>query len=123
MQRPNTTEQNIHSSVIAAAYGLTKSFAGKKALDNIDLEIKSGQVFAILGANGAGKTTLINILLGRLNANSGDVSVFGVKAGSLQAKRQSGAMLQVANLLETLKIKEHIQLFQSYYPIQWIINK
>ena len=59
---------------------------------------------------------MINILLGRLNANSGDVSVFEVKAGSLQAKRQSGAMLQVANLPETLKIKEHIQLFQSYYP-------
>ena len=116
MQLPNAFEQNTHPSVIASAYGLTKSFAGKKALDNIDLDINSGQVFAILGANGAGKTTLINILLGRLNADSGDVSVFGVKAGSLQAKRQAGAMLQVANLPETLKIKEHIQLFQSYYP-------
>lgn len=116
MQLPNTTEQNTHSSVIASAYGLTKSFAGKRALDNIDLEIKSGHVLAILGANGAGKTTLINILLGRLNADSGDVSVFAVKPGSLQAKRQAGAMLQVANLPETLKIKEHIQLFQSYYP-------
>ena len=116
MQQPNINERNTHPSVIASAYGLTKTFAGKKALDNIDLEINSGQVFAILGANGAGKTTLINILLGRLNADSGDVSVFGVKAGSLQAKRQAGAMLQVANLPETLKIKEHIQLFQSYYP-------
>jgi ABC-2 type transport system ATP-binding protein len=116
MQLENTSEQNIHPSVIASAYGLTKFFAGKKALDNIDLEIKSGQVFAILGANGAGKTTLINIFLGRLNSDSGDVSVFGVRPGSLQAKRQSGAMLQVANLPETLKIKEHIQLFQSYYP-------
>jgi ABC-2 type transport system ATP-binding protein len=116
MQPENTCEQNILPKVIASAYGLSKSFAGKKALDNINLEIKSGQVFAILGANGAGKTTLINILLGRLNADSGDVSVFGVKAGSLQAKRQAGAMLQVANLPETLKIKEHILLFQSYYP-------
>ena len=116
MQIHSNHQQNIHSSVIASTYGLTKSFAGKKALDNLDLEIKSGQVFAILGANGAGKTTLINILLGRLNADSGEVSVFGLKAGSLQAKRQAGAMLQVANLPETLKIKEHIQLFQSYYP-------
>jgi ABC-2 type transport system ATP-binding protein len=116
MQLPNTNERNTPHSVIASAYGLTKTFAGKKALDNIDLEIMSGQVFAILGANGAGKTTLINILLGRLNADAGDVSVFGVKAGSLKAKRQAGAMLQVANLPETLKIREHIQLFQSYYP-------
>jgi ABC-2 type transport system ATP-binding protein len=102
--------------VITSAYGLLKSFAGKKALDNIDLEIKSGHVLAILGANGAGKTTLINILLVRLKADSGDVSVFAVKPVSLQAKRQAGAILQVANLPETLKIKEHIQLFQSYYP-------
>jgi ABC-2 type transport system ATP-binding protein len=116
MPLKNTAKQHIHSNVIASAYGLSKSFAGKMALDNIDIEIKSGQVLAILGANGAGKTTLINILLGRLNADSGDVSVFAVKAGSLQAKRQAGAMLQVANLPETLKIKEHIQLFQSYYP-------
>lgn len=111
-----TSHDHQPQNVIASVYGLTKSFADKKALDNIDLEIKSGQVFAILGANGAGKTTLINILLGRLEADSGDVSVFGVKAGSLHAKRQAGAMLQVANLPETLKIKEHIQLFQSYYP-------
>lgn len=105
-----------HSHVIASVQGISKSFAGTKALNNIDLDIFAGKVLCILGANGAGKTTLINILLGRLEADSGDVSVFGAKAGSLQAKRQAGAMLQVANLPETLKIKEHIQLFQSYYP-------
>lgn len=102
--------------VVVSVKGVDKSFAAKKVLDKIDLQISSGQVLAILGGNGAGKTTLINILLGRLEADAGEVSVFGVKAGSLQAKRQAGAMLQVANLPETLKIKEHIQLFQSYYP-------
>jgi ABC-2 type transport system ATP-binding protein len=104
------------SSIIVSVQDLTKSFAGKKALDKINLDIKSGEVVAILGANGAGKTTLINILLGRLEADAGKAQVFGLKAGSLAAKRQAGAMLQVANLPETLKIKEHIQLFQSYYP-------
>ena len=116
MPTQNQYEQTVHNTVVASAYGLHKSYSGKKALDDINLEISSGQVFAILGANGAGKTTLINILLGRLNPDSGDVSVFDSKAGSLHAKRQSGAMLQVANLPETIKIKEHIQLFQSYYP-------
>ncbi|MEP0357371.1 ABC transporter ATP-binding protein [Paraglaciecola sp.] len=103
-------------NMIAFAKGLTKAFKGKSALSNVDLEICSGQVLAILGANGAGKTTLINILLGRLNHDSGDVSLFNAKAGSLEAKRLTGAMLQVANLPETLKIKEHIRLFQCYYP-------
>ncbi|MFT2089539.1 ABC transporter ATP-binding protein [Paraglaciecola sp. 2405UD69-4] len=103
-------------NMIAFAKGLNKSFSGKPAVVDLDLEIQAGQVLAILGANGAGKTTLINILLGRLSHDSGDVNLFNAKAGSLEAKRLIGAMLQVANLPETLKIKEHIRLFQSYYP-------
>lgn len=103
-------------AAIASTSALDKSFADKKALDKVDIDIQAGQVLAILGANGAGKTTLINILLGRLKADAGQAMVFEAEAGALSAKRQSGAMLQVANLPETLKIKEHIQLFQSYYP-------
>jgi ABC-2 type transport system ATP-binding protein len=117
--------QAIHSPLIqgqtqpyavATVSNLNKSFAGKVALKNLNLDIQANQVLAILGANGAGKTTLINILLGRLQADSGDINVLGHQAGNIIAKRQTGAMLQVANLPETLKIKEHIQLFQSYYP-------
>jgi ABC-2 type transport system ATP-binding protein len=44
------------------------------------------------------------------------VGVFAKKPRALKAKRQADAMLQIANLPETPKIKEHIQLFQSYYP-------
>jgi ABC-2 type transport system ATP-binding protein len=95
---------------------LSKTFQGKLALKDVDLEIMAGQVVTILGANGAGKTTLINILLGRLGFDQGEVSVFRQTPGSLPVKRQTGVMLQVANLPETLKIREHIQLFQSYYP-------
>jgi ABC-2 type transport system ATP-binding protein len=101
---------------VARVAKLHKSFQGKVALKDVDLNIMSGQVVSILGANGAGKTTLINILLGRMGFDQGEVSVFGQTPGSLAVKRQTGAMLQVANLPETLKIREHIQLFQAYYP-------
>jgi ABC-2 type transport system ATP-binding protein len=105
-----------HQHVVARIKNLHKSFNGNVALRAIELDILSGQVVTILGANGAGKTTLINILLGRLAFDQGEVSVFDRSPGSLAVKRQTGAMLQVANLPETLKIKEHIKLFQSYYP-------
>ncbi|NCP66086.1 MAG: ABC transporter ATP-binding protein [Paraglaciecola sp.] len=101
---------------VARVAKLAKTFQGKVALNDVDLNIMSGQVVTILGANGAGKTTLINILLGRMGFDHGEVSVFGQTPGSLAVKRQTGAMLQVANLPETLKISEHIQLFQAYYP-------
>jgi ABC-2 type transport system ATP-binding protein len=106
--------QDTH--VVASITGLSKKFVGKSALTEINLQIKANEVLAILGSNGAGKTTLINILLGRVKADSGTVSIFGLPAGSTAVKRHTGAMLQVANLPETLKIKEHIKLFQSYYP-------
>ena len=118
-----TDTQTIQSQVIASLSGVYKSFENKPALHNIDLNIRSGQVLAVLGANGAGKTTLINILLGRHNPDAGVVSIFGQPAGSLLARRQTGALLQVASLPETLKIKEHIQLFQSYYPYPMAYQK
>lgn len=108
--------QQLDKDAIACVRVLNKTFNKKSALTQIDLDINRGEVVAILGANGAGKTTLINILLGRLAADSGEVSVFGQKPGASQVRRQTGALLQVANLPETLRIREHIQLFQSYYP-------
>jgi ABC-2 type transport system ATP-binding protein len=108
--------QRLDKDAIACVRVLNKTFNKKSALTQIDLNINSGEVVAILGSNGAGKTTLINILLGRMAADSGDVSVFGQQPRAKQVRRQTGALLQVANLPETLKIKEHIQLFQSYYP-------
>lgn len=57
---------------------LTKSYDnGFTALKNIDLEVKSGEIFALLGPNGAGKTTLISIICGMVNPTSGSVKVGG----------------------------------------------
>ena len=109
------------SKVIAQIQGVSKRYKEVLALDKVDLTLKSGQVLSILGPNGAGKTTLINSLLGRLSLSDGEISIFGLSPGDIQLKRLCGAMLQVANLPETLTIKEHIQLFQSYYakPMQY----
>jgi ABC-2 type transport system ATP-binding protein len=65
------------SSVIAIS-GLSKSYAnGVKALENVDLEIRKGEIFALLGPNGAGKTTLINIICGLVTPTGGQVLVEG----------------------------------------------
>ncbi|MCF2949122.1 ABC transporter ATP-binding protein [Paraglaciecola aquimarina] len=116
MQQVNSVKHSDASQVVASIQGLNKSFSNKQALCDVELQIKSNQVLAILGSNGAGKTTLINTLLGRLKIDSGEISIFSSQPGSLAVKQQTGAMLQVASLPETLKIREHIQLFQSYYP-------
>jgi ABC-2 type transport system ATP-binding protein len=58
--------------------GLTKTYAGgRRALDDVSLDIERGEIFALLGPNGAGKTTLINIVCGIVNATAGRVTVDG----------------------------------------------
>jgi ABC-2 type transport system ATP-binding protein len=63
---------------IISVSNLSKTYAsGFKALDNINLEINRGEIFALLGPNGAGKTTLISIICGIANPTSGNISIDG----------------------------------------------
>ncbi len=63
---------------IISISGLTKTYdSGFQALKSIDLEIRTGEIFALLGPNGAGKTTLINIICGIVNPSDGSVTVAG----------------------------------------------
>ena len=57
--------------------GLTKTYAGKTVVDHLDLSVKSGTVFGLLGANGAGKSTAIECMLGTKQADSGTVRLLG----------------------------------------------
>lgn len=57
--------------------GLTKHFGGITALNDVDLNVESGEILGIIGPNGAGKTTMINSILGVINADSGDIKING----------------------------------------------
>ena len=69
--------------------GLTKSYQGKTVLSGLDLSIKRGTVFGLLGANGAGKSTTIECILGTRRADSGAVSVLGH-----DPRKERGALFQ-----------------------------
>lgn len=59
--------------------GICKSFPGVKALQNVDLQLKAGEVHALLGENGAGKSTLIKVLGGTYHAEEGEIIIDGRK--------------------------------------------
>lgn len=104
------------ASAIAAVRNVKKSYGSTLALDGVDLEIHGGELLALLGPNGAGKTTLVRLLLGAARPDSGSVSVFGADPYRGRIQTRVGAMLQVGRVPETLKVREHIDLFSSYYP-------
>src|SRR5271157_2615663 len=101
---------------IATTRNLTKSYGTIVALRNFNLDVHAGELLALLGPNGAGKTTLVRTLLGVARPDSGRVSVFGDDPHEGRVQPRLGAMLQVGRVPETLRVREHIDLFSSYYP-------
>ena len=100
---------------VAEMRGVVKRFGAVEALRGIDLTIGRGELVALLGPNGAGKTTAVRILLGLARPTAGSAWVFGRDPGSQEARLRRGALLQVAKVPETLRVREHIELFSSYY--------
>src|ERR1700739_3783862 len=107
--------QTAHDSTVASLEGVTKNYGAVQALRQVDFRVRAGEVVALLGPNGAGKTTAVKLLLGLMQPNSGKVRVFGGDPTNPENRMRTGAMLQVGRVPETLRVREHIDLFSSYY--------
>jgi ABC-2 type transport system ATP-binding protein len=88
--------------------GLTKRYGQVRAVDGIDVLIAPGEVVALLGPNGAGKSTTVEVMLGLIKPDAGDVRIFGrtprqaVVGGLVGAMLQSGALRDNLSVAETL---------------------
>ncbi|MFZ0815234.1 MAG: ABC transporter ATP-binding protein [Candidatus Sulfotelmatobacter sp.] len=111
-----TTERADSATVVASLEAVSQNYGEVRALRNVNFTVGAGQVVALLGPNGAGKTTAVKLMLGLLQPTSGKVRVFGGDPTSPQNRMRAGAMLQVGRVPETLRVREHIDLFSSYYP-------
>jgi ABC-2 type transport system ATP-binding protein len=107
---------NSSQTVVAQLLGVSKTFSEVQALRNLDFSVRAGELVALLGPNGAGKTTAVKLFLGLTRPTAGTVNVFGGNPINAEVRTRIGAMLQVAKVPETLKVREHIDLFSSYYP-------
>ena len=114
-----TTEvpvRGAEAEPIAVLDGVTKKYGKVTALDGLSLALRPGEIVALLGPNGAGKSTAVRLLLGLSSPTSGTARIFGGNPRDAETRTRIGAMLQVASVPKTLKVKEHIDLFRSYFP-------
>lgn len=106
--------QNVPAISIRA---LTKDFSvtlrGVKlrAVDNLNLEVAQGQVYGLLGPNGSGKSTTIKVLLGLLEPTAGEVKVFGVPSGRVEARRNVGYLPEAPYFYRYLSGRELVRFY------------
>ena len=109
-------QRAVHGAVVASLENVSKNYGDVRALRNVNFSVRAGQVVALLGPNGAGKTTAVKLLLGLMPPSAGKARVLGGDPTNPQNRARTGAMLQVGRVPETLRVREHIDLFSSYYP-------
>ena len=99
--------------------GLVKRYGDKLAVNNVSLDVRSGEVFGFLGPNGAGKTTTIKMIVGLLQPTSGTVRMAGhdVQAEPLGAKAASGYVPDTPNLYAKLTARELLRFVGDLYGL------
>ncbi|GAA5534455.1 ABC transporter ATP-binding protein [Deinococcus aluminii] len=96
--------------------GVSKTFGRVRALDDLNLSLRAGELTALLGPNGAGKTTAIGLMLGLLRPTAGTVRVLGRDPRDSRTRTEVGAMPQESALPTALKVREAVTLFARMYP-------
>lgn len=104
-------------NTVVKIQNLVKNYAELRALDHLDLEIREGEIFGLLGPNGSGKTTTISCLLSLLAFDEGTVEVFGkpITPTSYDIKSRIGVILQNVAVFDELTVYENIDLFCGLY--------
>jgi ABC-2 type transport system ATP-binding protein len=103
------------------AVRLCKRFADKEVLSGIELDIKPGTIFGLLGPSGAGKTTLIKIITGQLVFESGEVKVLGKNVSDLtgEDKKQIGIMMDNHGMYERMSCIDNLKIFADIYGVPY----
>ena len=96
---------------------LVKRYGELTALNHLDLDIKEGEIFGLLGPNGSGKTTAISCLLSLLKYDRGQVEIFGeeMRPDNYKIKKQIGIVLQNVAVFDELTVQENIDYFCGLY--------
>ncbi len=125
-QSNTTSARSRQVAEVLRATGLTKSYAGVHALRSGSLDLRSGEVHALIGENGAGKSTLTKIITGAVAADGGELHIFGslLEANSPNISRSLGvaAIYQQPSIFPDLSVSENIALALEQGGASWAID-
>ncbi|HTY88766.1 MAG TPA: ABC transporter ATP-binding protein [Candidatus Acidoferrum sp.] len=122
---PQSAIRNPQSNgeVVVAVRGLTKVFKDfwnrpkARAVDNVDFDVRRGEVFGLLGPNGSGKSTTVKLLLGLLHPTRGQIEVFGHSPRHVQTKARIGYLPEESYLYRFLNSRETLDFFGNLFHL------
>src|SRR5438045_2440372 len=124
ISNPSSTQGNAQNGeVIVSVRGLTKVFKDfwnrpkARAVDNVDFEVKRGEVFGLLGPNGSGKSTTVKLLLGLLYPTKGHIEVFGHSPRHVATKARIGYLPEESYLYRYLSSHETLDFFGKLFTL------
>jgi len=102
------------------AVDLSKSYAGRKAVDGISFQLEAGQTLGLIGPNGAGKSTTVGMICGLLAPDSGRITIDGqtLAAGASAVKQKIGLVPQDLALIDDMSATENLKLFGALYGLK-----
>jgi ABC-type multidrug transport system ATPase subunit len=107
------------SAVAIDARGLTKSYGARVVVNDLSLQVSSGEIFGFLGPNGSGKSTTIKMLCGLVEPTRGDASIrdFDIRTNGDAVRRAIGYMSQSFSLYEDLTVEENLEFYGRAYGL------
>ncbi len=116
---PRHRNGKTDADIAIGAYNLQKNFGDFQAVKGVDLEVKYGEIYGLLGANGAGKTTMIKMLCGLLPASGGDMILAGQRENiySSETRSRIGYMSQKFTLYDDLTIIQNLRFYCGVYGV------
>ena len=103
------------NTAVMAAYGLKKAYGACLALDGVNMLVRRGDIYGLVGRNGAGKTTLMRLVTGQSEPTGGELELFGASGRDMRLqRRRTGVMIEIPSFSPFLTARENLE----YYRLQ-----
>ena len=114
------------NTAVMAAYGLRKAYGSCMALDGVNMLVRRGDIYGLVGRNGAGKTTLMRMVSGQSEPTGGEMELFGASGRNMRLQRsRTGTMIEIPSFSPFLTARENLEYYrlQRGIPGQGVVDE